>query len=138
VNAVEEDGWTPMVIAAQQGHAEIISLLLRSHAEPHLENKDGETALWLAARQEKFDLVKMFLQNKANPSQTSSSGRQPLTKQHKMAILMSLILIENGAEIDSITHEARVTPLWLAAQGGYTEIVEYLSEKGASVIIQVQ
>lgn len=47
VNSRREDGWTPLMIAAIGGHAEIVQLLLQRGAVPNIRNNDDKTALQL-------------------------------------------------------------------------------------------
>ena len=45
VNAKNEFKKTPLMIAARNGHTDIINLLLRNSADVNAEQKDGSTAL---------------------------------------------------------------------------------------------
>ena len=45
VDAVEEDGYTPLMIAAGWGRTKICEMLLALGADPSLKEKDGKTAL---------------------------------------------------------------------------------------------
>ena len=49
VNAADDFGRTPLILAAHKGHAEIVSALLHAGADPNTKNIDGETALMFAA-----------------------------------------------------------------------------------------
>lgn len=48
-NALGEQGRTPLMAAAQAGHAEIARVLLEAGGEPMLTDELGETALMIAA-----------------------------------------------------------------------------------------
>lgn len=52
VNARDNQGLTPLMYAAANGHEEILELLLEYNADIHARNKKGRTALWLANRYE--------------------------------------------------------------------------------------
>jgi ankyrin repeat protein len=44
------DGWTALMCAANQGHTQTVTALGKMGADVHQKNKDDETALMLAAR----------------------------------------------------------------------------------------
>mmetsp|Transcript_146704 Transcript_146704/g.365830 ORF Transcript_146704/g.365830 Transcript_146704/m.365830 type:complete len:260 (-) Transcript_146704:189-968(-) len=48
VNAIEEDGWSPLHFAAKEGHFEVCAALLKGRANPNLSNQDEKTALQVA------------------------------------------------------------------------------------------
>ena len=49
VNAVDENGNTPLIEAARFGHNEVVTSLLLAKADVTKKNKDGKTALMLAS-----------------------------------------------------------------------------------------
>ena len=49
VNAVDENGNTPLIEAARFGHNEVVTALLLAKADVTHKNKDGKTALMLAS-----------------------------------------------------------------------------------------
>lgn len=54
IDAVDKDGYTPLHIAAGYLHEEVISVLMKSGADPALEDNSGRSAL---------NLIEMLLQN---------------------------------------------------------------------------
>ena len=57
VNAVQQDGYTPLLEAAQAGELEILELLLQYGADPLGRREDGQTALDLARQEGHSDIV---------------------------------------------------------------------------------
>jgi ankyrin repeat protein len=49
VNAVDEQGNTPLIEAARLGHDKVATALLLAHADASIKNAEGKTALMLAA-----------------------------------------------------------------------------------------
>jgi len=57
VNAVQQDGYTPLLEAAQAGELETLELLLQYGADPAARREDGQTALDLARQEGHSDIV---------------------------------------------------------------------------------
>nr|GAT51881.1 multiple ankyrin repeats single KH domain [Mycena chlorophos] len=58
--------WTPLYIAAYQGHIEIAALLLQANANPNLLGTQYGSALQAAAYQEKSQIIQLLLQHGAD------------------------------------------------------------------------
>jgi len=48
VDAQNDDGWTPLIVAAFYGKADVVSLLIRHGADQSIANRKGDTALSIA------------------------------------------------------------------------------------------
>lgn len=55
INAVQEDGLTPLMLAAYSANLEIVNLLLVRGANPNLKNVIGNTALEIAIHNSSFE-----------------------------------------------------------------------------------
>jgi ankyrin repeat protein len=60
VNGRDDNGNTPLMVAAQNGHDEIASTLLAAKADVHAKNKQGQTALDLAIAGGHDDCVRLL------------------------------------------------------------------------------
>jgi ankyrin repeat protein len=60
VNPTDGAGWTPLMIAAWNGHVEVVAALLRAGASPKVALPGGKTALSLAKSQGHADIVALF------------------------------------------------------------------------------
>jgi uncharacterized protein len=60
---------TPMLIAVESGHAEVLDELIRSKANPNLGNSSGETPLIRAVQRRDAAMVRTLLNAKADPDQ---------------------------------------------------------------------
>jgi len=67
VNAGNKYGKTPIMYAAQGGHAVVVKTLHESGADIFLKDKDDETALSFAVNNNKFDAALYLVQNGADP-----------------------------------------------------------------------
>ena len=61
VSARSDGGWTPLLNAAERGHANIVSLLLRSGANVNAATSSGMTPLHWSARNGHVDVVKVLI-----------------------------------------------------------------------------
>ena len=60
VNAVDENGNTPLIEAARLGHDKVATALLLAHADPSIKNDEGKTALMLAAEGRHDETVRVL------------------------------------------------------------------------------
>ena len=75
VNAASSMGWTPLMGAAYERHAEIVNMLLKRDADLAAVNSDGQTALMLAASEGDIEIAKALLRAGADPTATDRRGR---------------------------------------------------------------
>ena len=59
VNAVDGDNQTPLVIAAANGNAETVSLLLRYKADLHINDSCDKSAIFWAAEENCLDVLEV-------------------------------------------------------------------------------
>ncbi|KAL7287842.1 hypothetical protein TKK_0017911 [Trichogramma kaykai] len=79
VNAVDEWGRTPLLLAIGNNHKDIALLLLKRGADPNLAGTDGCTPLHLVCcLRDADDLTEALFQLKANVNATDNFGRTPL------------------------------------------------------------
>jgi ankyrin repeat protein len=73
--------WTPLMVAAGEGHRAVIDLLVDSGADLNATNSLGQTPLHFAAASfygEKLDIVRSLVAREANVTFKDNEGRQPL------------------------------------------------------------
>jgi ankyrin repeat protein len=58
LNTVDNDGWTPLMRAAGEGHGPIVNLLLSAGADKTVKNRDGETARDIAHEHHHYPIVR--------------------------------------------------------------------------------
>lgn len=125
-------GW-----AAQNGNAEVVSLLLKGGADPNIADEGvGHTALMRATETHQFETIDVILKAKADPNIKAHDGSTALT----MAIEGKLVkvvqaLIAAGAKTEGDFGEID-PPALLAAQSGSPENIEMikaLAKSGADM-----
>ncbi|KAJ8406426.1 hypothetical protein AAFF_G00300000 [Aldrovandia affinis] len=131
---------TPLIIAAQKGHAKVVRLLL-DHYRVETEQTgtvrfdgyviDGATALWCAAGAGHFEVVRLLVQHNANVNHTTVTNSTPLRAacfDGRLDIVR--YLVEHHADI-GIANKYDNTCLMIAAYKGHTDVVRFLLERGA-------
>ena len=67
-------GWSPLIYAAYNGHAQIVDYLLRRGARIDATTENGSSALFFAARFGHIEVVELLLKNKADPMIANENG----------------------------------------------------------------
>ena len=73
VNKINNDGWTALMIASQNGHSDAIGLLISKGSDVNLMTKDGKTASIIAMLNGYFDALKLLVDPKTIDSKKSIS-----------------------------------------------------------------
>lgn len=126
---------TPLIQAIPNAgeKPQIIDVLLKSGANPNVDNGFGWTPLMEAVRQNDVDTVKALINYGANINATNNSGRTPLMIASNSGNLNILtVLLSNNADVGILTQDNQ-TALIIAVEKGYGQIVKALLEKGAEV-----
>ena len=138
VNIACQDGETPLKNAAMAGNAQAVQLLLDRNAEVN-PPAGTYSPLMAAIMSNNLPIVKKLLFKGADVNATDEEGHN---------VLSYAVGAPNGADIirellkknllDVNTPEGTYTPLILAAQKGYVDVVQGLLARGAHVNAQVQ
>lgn len=140
INKIHRDGSTILMCAMLRYDVKKLVLnLLRHNANVNIVANDGTTALYMACTYRKFDIAQILITAGADVTLSKSAlllcfrpdkllyGRtsdKPSFKHNQIPIILSLI----AAKIDvSVTDENGQTPLMLATQYGWTEVVNALT-----------
>ncbi len=67
VNAVNKDGKTALMLAAEQGSIKMVGDLLKAGAKPNAKTAKGETALMYAAEKGQTEVINMLVRGGADP-----------------------------------------------------------------------
>lgn len=131
-----ERGWTPLMLAAFNGHDEILSLLIKHKANLFASDLLGNTALHWAADAGQTSSAKLLIENRATVDAGNNAGCTPLSlaaaKRHLGVVLM---LIDSGAKPNAAARDGS-TALHKATAAGYTEITRALLHHGADASLK--
>ena len=146
-------GETPLMVASRVGSADIVAQLIEAGAKVNPRGARGQTALMWAAAQRHPDVVQVLLAHGADiAARTDTWSQVEAVSPHgrleynrsipygqDTALMFAArsgdlesarLLLAAGAKVDD-TDAWGVSATALAAHGGFTELVEFLLDKGA-------
>jgi cyclase len=133
VDATDDAGATPLILAAQGGHLEVCRLLLERGAVPGHADFAGDEAIHFAALGGSQELVELLLEHGAALDPADDLGYRPLI----FAVYgghgdMARLLLARGARPDPVSVMG-LSPLGMAARNGDVGLVRELVAAGADV-----
>lgn len=147
VNAKDDDGRTPLMVAVTWASAKMVKILLDAGADPNARDEDGEPVLIKAVRSLDVDKVRYLLDAGADAKVRDKYGRSALHGLVSAADLGSQclnpqgqtnveklvkLLVAHGANVNA-RDERGYTPLHRATLGKCPYLVEVLADSGADV-----
>ncbi|XP_062923046.1 ankyrin repeat domain-containing protein 27 isoform X2 [Mobula hypostoma] len=136
VNSANQDGFTPLHVAALHGHFELVSLLLRHGANVNTKNSNNSTPLHLACQHSDLQIVKYLLNYNAKLNKKDLYGNTPLLHACLGGYLeIAELLLEHGASVNVANNQGN-TALHKAVKGQYETLVHLLVCNGASVSLR--
>uniref|UniRef100_A0A915KIS4 Notch n=1 Tax=Romanomermis culicivorax TaxID=13658 RepID=A0A915KIS4_ROMCU len=129
LEARNNDGCTPLILAARQGNGSaIIQLLLSNKASVSAQDNEGNTALHFAASLDDIEAVKCLVNFGGNKDATNQDDQTPLfVAVREGRYNATLTLLHMGANKDMVDNWEHC-PLQLAMQRGYKELVDLLTK----------
>lgn len=136
-----------LIRAAQQGHLEVVRLLLGAGADVNHRGFMGRTALYSAVENGRMGVAGVLLEQGANAGQASMAGITPVMEAAKSGNPRLIqALLDKGADINIIERpelgyasdtdgSAGMTALMFAARGGHQAAVELLLKAGAQATV---
>ena len=137
IEAKNDDGWTPLIKAACNGHEAIVRLLLAKGADPEARPNSQETACDLTEREEIKKILKEAIARKyirAGISNNISPDSMLLrAAEIGAAEVVEILLDEYAANIEAKGGDFKATPLLFAVLEGHEDAVRILLARGANV-----
>ena len=124
---------SPLILASEHRHCDIVKFLLSSGADTNLCDKLGQSPLILASRHGHCDIVKCLHSSGADVNLSEIFGQSPLfvASQEGHCDIVKCLLI-SGADINLLDKDGK-SPLFVASQEGHCDIVKCLLNSDADV-----
>ncbi|KAL1254989.1 hypothetical protein QQF64_013050, partial [Cirrhinus molitorella] len=134
INKHAKNGRSPLLLAAEQGHTEVVKILLQNNARVDVFDEEGKAAIHLAAEQGHQDIVDVLLAHKAFVNAKTKLGLTPLhlSAQSGSARLVRLLVEAHQASVDALSLRKQ-TPLHLAAISGQLDVCSSLLNLKADI-----
>ncbi|XP_048461495.1 ankyrin repeat domain-containing protein 27 isoform X2 [Rhincodon typus] len=133
VNSANQDGFTPLHVAALHGHFDLVSLLLRHGANVNMKNSHNATPLHLACQHNDLQIVQYLLNYNAKLNKKDLYGNTSLLHACLQGHLeIAELLLEHGAYVNLANNQGN-TALHEAVKGKHGALVNLLLCNGALV-----
>lgn len=132
IAAVVKAPTQPIHVAVQSGSLRGTKLLIDANPDcVHVLDGENQGPAWFAADGGHADILRLLIAHHVD-LETPSDGHFPIHQAawrgHEKVVEL---LLQNGADPDPVNDNG-VTPLWLAAQEGYDEIVRMILERDSA------
>lgn len=129
----QSDKKTPLMIACENGYADVVGILLNAGANPDAKSAgaSGYTPLHRAIQKNNIEIIRLLLNRNANLNVTDDSGQTPLMLACELnnTNLVSFFL-QQKANPNAADVWGR-TALMIACEKGYLDIASHLLNSGA-------
>ncbi|TMS38043.1 hypothetical protein L596_004856 [Steinernema carpocapsae] len=129
----EEDGLTPLIVAAGRGFTDIVQKLIIADAQVNACDKFGSTALIWASRKGHLPVIELLLNNGAELDAVgmySSTALMLATRGNYISVVEAILAREPNV---NVVDNNGLSALGIAAREGYAEIAEALIHSGSFV-----
>eukprot|EP00297_Palpitomonas_bilix_P001634 CAMPEP_0113883678 /NCGR_PEP_ID=MMETSP0780_2-20120614/9756_1 /TAXON_ID=652834 /ORGANISM="Palpitomonas bilix" /LENGTH=979 /DNA_ID=CAMNT_0000871055 /DNA_START=190 /DNA_END=3129 /DNA_ORIENTATION=- /assembly_acc=CAM_ASM_000599 len=128
-NGVDEEGFSPLHIAAMYGNARATAVLLELGCDIHMETKEGCTALWFACFTNNVKCAEVLLSKGA---EIEGFREEPclFVAACVGSVELCKLLVSHGAKV-GCREAIQMTPLMGACENGHVDVASYLLSQGA-------
>ena len=133
VNLVDSEGCTALMIAAKEGHLEVVSELLQQSASVNAVDKKGDSTLIYATKSGKIDVVRKLLEVRIDINHQGQDGKTALycaVEKNNPEIVGALLSFRADLEVQA---NDKNTPLLKAVKMKSSHIVEQLLNSNAKL-----
>jgi hypothetical protein len=130
-----QSGTSPLFVAAQAGHLDVVAALLAHGADPNLaRTSDGATPILMASTAGYPSVIVALLAHGADPNSATSGGDgtsivwAAAANGHVEAVK---VLLAHGADPNLVRTDNGISPINIAAYHGHLQVVSALVAGGA-------
>ena len=136
INYQNENGWSALHYACDEGNLKIVDILIKSKIDANLKTNEKKTALHIAVHRGYFDISKLLLENGANLNTRDNEKNLPIhicsSQGHDE--LLNYILEKNSTGL-KVKNLYGKTPLDLANKESTKEIItKFLNLKRNNIV----
>ena len=129
-----ENGSTPLLWACQNGHTNVVKILLRQGVNVKAASFVKKTALHFAAQSGQVDLVEILIKEGLKVDSKDKNGVTSLFQAcYKGQRSTVECLIQNGADLSARLVKNNYTCLHIASEKGHVEVLKLLLENGVDL-----
>ncbi|KAK5085134.1 hypothetical protein LTR05_004413 [Lithohypha guttulata] len=127
----EEDGITPLWLAAQQGHVKTVLLLIELKVDSDVRAiSSGRTPLYQAAQNGHSEVGRVLLEHTKDFDAAAFDAITPLwLAAQKDGFRNTSLLFEQGASVDVVSTNRGRLPIYTTAFHGHTAVTKKLSTR---------
>jgi ankyrin repeat protein len=132
LKAQDDLGMTPVHLAAQYGHRDILDYFLDAGIDQNMPDGNGKSPLYWALKNKQDSAAEVLISSKGfNINYQSPWGLSALHEASRGGhIDVVKGLVDKGADLNILDVDGR-TPLYWAAERGHPAVVSFLLDKGA-------
>ena len=130
-NMVNSNGLTPLMIGSENGHNEIVEILLKAKVDPNASLKDGLTAIYLASENGHSVVVSTLLASGADPNLARSNGWSPLLVGCQEGYNEVVEILLKAKANPNSCFKNGATAIYVASQSGHSVVISTLLTSGA-------
>ncbi|XP_063446547.1 ankyrin-1-like [Mytilus trossulus] len=133
VNLCRIGGASPLFMACQEGHTDVVLLLINNKADVDICNNKVVSPLNIACQKGHTDVVKTLIHNSADINKCGESGTSPLFMACQRGLTEVVqTLINKKADINECIATG-ASPLFVACQQGHADVVQMLIDNKADI-----
>lgn len=134
INAPDERGWTPLLLATHRGDFDMVRILLSCGADVHARTRTGSvTSTHIAVQSGAHNILRLLIESHADVCQPTALNSSPLHLTAQSGdLLAAQLLLNAGADPFALDADDR-SPLQVAEGAGHLHFVDLvLSHVAAS------
>ena len=135
INAINKNKQTALMIACENGNANVIKVLLKNRADLDIANADGDTCIHVVARRDySKDIIHTMVNHGANVNTKNMFNETPLMKANKNGNIDATKELLNAGADHTILDGFGDTWIHQSIDGGYRqELIQTMIDHGADV-----